>query len=131
MPNHEPLNPPVHWELFTDEEQRAMQRLMDQGFYSELAAIPVLSLSPSKEAEVARIQAHCSPSVVGFESKVRKKLDKLVAEGKVSLDEPSVEAEWHQRLLQERAAWEKEQSEGKVKRSPGRPKKEEVKEVDK
>lgn len=134
MTNQVPLSPPVQWDLFTDDERREVQKMMDRGFYSDLAALPILVLDPAKEAEVKRIQTHYSPSVSGYESKVRTKLDKLVASGKVNLDDPTVEMEWHNRLLDERKKWQEEQKEKAERemeketerRKPGRSKKDEV-----
>src|SRR3990167_7152206 len=90
-PNTLELN--VDWSVFTEEEKPLVQRAIDQGHFAHIVSL-CGDINPSKEAEIERIIALCAPSVEGFDSKVRKDLEKKVAKEEVNLADPAVEAEW-------------------------------------
>lgn len=83
-------------QLFTAEELKTIEALLNSG-QSQHIMSALINIDPEKEAELQRVINKMSPINDGFESEVKKKMDKKLPNGPQT---PEEEAYWD-RLLQE------------------------------
>lgn len=122
-------------QLFTKEEIVDLERAISKGSVEILPCL-VQNMTPRKEYEINKIINELTPITKGFDSKVRKEMDKSFKQRGISGSEsPDEEAKWEKMLSDEFAQYvetqkkiRKETIEGLEKTAPAVEAKEEVKE---
>lgn len=87
--------------LFTQDELKVVETLIQKGQHRNIMSV-LLNVDPEKEAELQRVINLIEPLSDGFESEVRKQMDKELPNGPQS---PEEEAEWDAKLQAEYKLW--------------------------
>ena len=96
------------WQYFSTEERTRMQKAIDQGQFGQL--IDLVSFgnpltARAKEAVISKIKGQLTPQFTGFESKVRKALNKELNKSNDALSTPEKVEEWDLKLRNEAQEW--------------------------
>lgn len=87
--------------LFTKDELIAIEALAQKGLHRNIMSA-LVNIDPEKEAELQRIINILEPINEGFESEVRKEMNKALPNGPQS---PEEEVEWDAKLQAEYKEW--------------------------
>lgn len=98
-------NAKVKRELFTLEELTRLDKVILEGEYSKIMNV-LDDITPEKEIEMQRLINYLMPLQDGFESEVRKEMEKALPNGPQT---PEEEALWEQRLQTEFKEYAKKQ----------------------
>lgn len=87
--------------LFTHDELKTIEDLINSGQSKHIMSA-LINLDPEKEAELQRVMNLLNPIDDGFESEVRKKMNKKLPNGPQT---PEEEAHWNRLLQEEYQTW--------------------------
>lgn len=87
--------------LFTHDELKTIEALINSGQSKHIMSA-LINLDPEKEAELQRVMNLLNPIDDGFESEVRKKMNKKLPNGPQT---PEEEAHWNRLLQEEYQTW--------------------------
>lgn len=87
--------------LFTHDELKTIEDLINSGQSKHIMSA-LINLDPEKEAELQRVMNILNPIDDGFESEVRKKMNKKLPNGPQT---PEEEAHWNRLLQEEYQTW--------------------------
>lgn len=88
-------------QLFTAEELKTIETMLQSGQSKHIMSA-LINLDPEKEAELQRVMNKMNPIDDGFESEVRKQMDKKLPNGPQT---PEEEAHWNRLLQEEYQTW--------------------------
>src|SRR3990167_11091532 len=108
----------INWHVFTREEKEAIMTARRVGDVDHLSNV-VATMTPTKEIELQKIKDALTPMAEGFESEVRKEMEKYFKKKGVSGPQtPTEEAEWEAKLQAEYSAFVSKKQAKEAKRLP-------------